>query len=102
MSNYPDKNLQRVSSLTETQKIKGLEKARQANIRDVIAQVYNALVEKGYNPVSQLVGYILSGDPTYITGHNNARNIIGRIQRDELLEEVINFYLTTLAANVNE
>ena len=55
--------------------------------------MYNALKEKGYNPISQIVGYILSGDPTYITSHNNARSIIRKLERDELLEEVVREYL---------
>lgn len=61
--------------------------------RQIINQVYNALKEKGYNPISQLVGYILSEDPTYITTHNNARSLICRIDRDELLQELLMSYL---------
>lgn len=64
-----------------------------ADVREVLTQVYTALNEKGYNPVNQIVGYLLSGDPTYVTGYKNARNLIGRIERDELLEEILNFYL---------
>lgn len=60
---------------------------------DVIDQVYHALLEKGYNPVNQIVGYILSGDPTYITGYKNARTIMSKLERDELLEEFVNYYL---------
>ena len=56
--------------------------------REILREVYEALVEKGYNPINQLVGYILSGDPTYITSHNNARNKIRTIERDELLEKI--------------
>ena len=55
--------------------------------------VYKALKEKGYNPINQIVGYILSGDPTYITNHMNARSIIRRLERDEILEEILRFYL---------
>ncbi|MCL2702092.1 MAG: IreB family regulatory phosphoprotein [Defluviitaleaceae bacterium] len=66
---------------------------RKQNARDVIMQVYEALEEKGYNPINQLTGYILSGDPTYITSSRDARKIIGRVERDELLEELLNFYL---------
>jgi uncharacterized protein (UPF0297 family) len=55
--------------------------------------VYEALQQKGYNPISQIVGYIMSGDPTYITSHNNARSLIRKIERDELLEELVRFYL---------
>ncbi len=61
--------------------------------REIILTVYNALKEKGYNPISQIVGYILSGDPTYITSHNNARSIIRKLERDELLEELVREYL---------
>lgn len=61
--------------------------------REVIMTVYQALKEKGYNPINQIVGYILSGDPTYITSHNNARSVIRRLERDELLEEIVRYYL---------
>ncbi len=60
---------------------------------DVLRKVYAALKEKGYSPIEQIVGYLLSGDPTYITSHNGARNLIRRLERDELLEEVIQAYL---------
>ena len=56
-------------------------------------KVYQALVEKGYNPINQMVGYILSGDPTYITSHNNARNLIRQLERDELLEKMVRNYI---------
>ena len=59
----------------------------------VILEVYAALKEKGYNPISQIVGYIMSGDPTYITSHNGARSLIRRLERDELLEELVKNYL---------
>jgi len=59
----------------------------------ILDEVYKALVEKGYNPISQIVGYILSGDPTYITSYNNARSIIRQIERDEILEELLKKYL---------
>ena len=77
----------------ETQRITCIDKCDNLSAKSVLLQVHNALREKGYNPVNQIVGYILSGDPTYITGHNNARSIIGKLERDELLEEVITFYL---------
>ncbi|MBR6509213.1 MAG: IreB family regulatory phosphoprotein [Clostridia bacterium] len=63
-------------------------------IRNVLMLVYDALKEKGYNPINQIVGYILSEDPTYITTHNNARNLIKRIDRDVLLKSLIKYYLT--------
>ncbi len=61
--------------------------------RDILHQVYNALIEKGYNPINQLVGYLLSGDPAYITSHGNARSLIRRLERDEILEELVKNYL---------
>ena len=61
--------------------------------RDILHQVYDALVEKGYNPINQLVGYLLSGDPAYITSFGNARNLIRRLERDEILEELVKSYL---------
>lgn len=63
------------------------------NTRDILTTVYDSLREKGYNPVSQIVGYILSEDPTYITNYNNARNLICRLDRDELLQELVTSYL---------
>ena len=61
--------------------------------REILTQVYDALREKGYNPVSQIVGYLLSGDPAYITGHRNARSLIRRVEKGELLEELVQSYL---------
>ncbi len=63
-------------------------------VRRIMLVVYNALKEKGYNPVNQIVGYILSEDPTYITTHNNARNLIRKIDRDTLLQYLVKYYLT--------
>ena len=63
------------------------------NIKKVLTQVYDALQEKGYNPINQLVGYILSEDPTYITTHNNARNLIRRVDRFELLQILLRDYI---------
>ncbi|MBR3153065.1 MAG: IreB family regulatory phosphoprotein [Clostridia bacterium] len=60
---------------------------------EVMKKVYGALVEKGYNPINQIVGYILSGDPTYITSYNNARNLIRSVERDELLEKMVKKYI---------
>ena len=62
-------------------------------IHEIVQQVYDALKEKGYNPVNQIVGYIMSGDPTYITSHNNARSLIMKVERDELVEEVLKTYI---------
>lgn len=61
--------------------------------RVILLQVYAALKEKGYNPINQMVGYLLSGDPAYITNHKNARSLIRRLERDELLEELVKAYL---------
>lgn len=62
-------------------------------VKDVIKVVYQALSEKGYNPVNQIVGYIMSGDPTYITSHLNARSLVMKVERDELVEEVLKEYI---------
>ena len=61
--------------------------------REILKEVYEALSEKGYNPVNQIVGYILSGDPTYITSHKGARNLIRQVERDELLEKMVFYYI---------
>lgn len=63
------------------------------DVSQVLEQVYVALTEKGYNPVSQIVGYIMSGDPTYITSHKNARSLIMKVERDEILEELLSVYI---------
>ena len=70
-----------------------LEKNQEIDTKKVLKEVYEALVDKGYNPINQIVGYILSGDPTYITSHNNARNKIRCIERDELLEKLVKYYI---------
>ena len=77
--------------MSETMKFDGLNK----NVlpRKIIMEVYQSLKEKGYNPISQFVGYVMSGDPTYITSHNNARSLIMKLERDELLEELFKEYL---------
>jgi len=62
---------------------------------EVLEQVYVALSEKGYNPVNQIVGYIMSGDPTYITSHKGARSLIMKVERDEILEELMSVYIDT-------
>lgn len=71
----------------------GTEKGVQKTTLDILGTVYDALEEKGYNAIDQMVGYILSGDPSYITGHNNARNLIRHIERDDLVEELLHSYL---------
>ena len=66
---------------------------REDIMKDILTEVFDALKEKGYNPINQIVGYILSEDPTYITTHNNARSLIRKIDRDELLSELVKSYL---------
>lgn len=66
---------------------------QEREIRQIILTVYNALKAKGYNPINQLVGYILSEDPTYITTHNNARNLIRKVDRDVLLQTLVKYYI---------
>jgi uncharacterized protein (UPF0297 family) len=70
-----------------------VEKAPQMGVKQIMEVVYGALQEKGYNPVNQIVGYVMSGDPTYITSHKNARSLIMKIERDELLEEILKQYI---------
>ncbi len=70
-----------------------VEREKNFEAREILQKVYEALVEKGYNPINQIVGYILSGDPTYITSHNEARNLIRKIERDELLEKMVKEYI---------
>ena len=70
-----------------------LKDDREEATRQTLVAVYDALVEKGYNPINQIVGYILSEDPTYITTHNNARSLIRRLDRDELLQDLVKEYL---------
>lgn len=70
-----------------------LEKEKSIKTKETLKQVYDALAEKGYNPINQIVWYILSGDPTYITSYKDARNIIRQIERDELLEKMVEDYI---------
>ena len=76
----------------DTQKF-ALARNREQEIRDILLAVYEALTEKGYNPISQIVGYILSEDPTYITNYNNARALIVKVDRNELLQQIVKSYL---------
>ena len=76
----------------KTMKFK-VEKDESLDTEEIMKKVYQALVEKGYNPINQMVGYILSGDPTYITSHENARNLIRTVERDELLEKMVKKYI---------
>ncbi|MCI8393373.1 MAG: IreB family regulatory phosphoprotein [Clostridia bacterium] len=70
-----------------------VENENNIKYKELLKEVYKALDEKGYNPINQIVGYILSGDPTYITSHNDARNIIRKVERDELLEKMVRSYI---------
>lgn len=65
----------------------------EVQVKEIIASVYEAMTEKGYNPINQIVGYIMSGDPTYITSHKNARSLIMKVERDELVEELLRAYV---------
>jgi uncharacterized protein (UPF0297 family) len=78
--------------LSNTQYFKVQEGPR-VSVKETLRMVYQALSEKGYNPVSQIVGYIMSGDPTFITSHNNARSLIMQVERDEIVEELLREYI---------
>lgn len=77
----------------KTMRFSSVEKDSNDNARTILKEVYEALKDKGYNPINQIVGYILSGDPTYITSHNDARTKIRTIERDELLEKMVISYI---------
>ncbi|GHU62908.1 UPF0297 protein [Clostridia bacterium] len=81
-----------MSNIHHTQFFKALPE-KQIEVEDVLEKVYTALTEKGYNPISQIVGYVLSGDPTYITSHKSARSLIMKVERDEILEELMKYYI---------
>ena len=85
-----------MADLKNTQFI-DINQTKRISVSEVILRVYQALVESGYNPVNQIVGYIMSGDPTYITSHNNARSLIMKVERDELVEEVLKTYIENSA-----
>ena len=70
-------------------------KEQEYDVASILKDVYEALTEKGYNPVNQIVGYIMSGDPTYITSHKNARSLIMKVERDEILEVLFENYIDT-------
>ena len=83
-----------MQDLGNTQYFK-VETEPETGVKLVLSTVYEALTEKGYNPVNQIVGYIMSGDPTYITSHKNARSLIMKVERDELVEELLTEYIRT-------
>lgn len=82
-----------MNQMDHTQKFQFKTDDVEVSPRDVLIQVYAALEEKGYHPINQLVGYLLSGEPAYIPRHNNARNLIRKVERDEIIEELVRFYL---------
>ena len=86
------KGRDKMSNLNNTQFFK-VETGPQIQAKDILEIVYSALKEKGYNPVNQIVGYIMSGDPTYITSHNGARSLVMKVERDELVEEMLKAYI---------
>ena len=88
-----DKDVMKMGNMYDTRFLDLQENT--ADAAQVLEQVYVALTEKGYNPVNQIVGYIMSGDPTYITSHKNARSLIMKVERDELLEEMMAVYIDT-------
>ncbi|MBQ7175138.1 MAG: IreB family regulatory phosphoprotein [Lachnospiraceae bacterium] len=82
-----------MNSSGNTQILEHIKEVEQLNVSDVLEQVYGALIEKGYDPINQIVGYIMSGDPTYITSHKNARSLIMKVERDEIIEELMAAYV---------
>ena len=82
-----------MGDIRNTQYFKAVQEDKKLEVGEVLREVYEALTEKGYNPINQIVGYLLSEDPTYITNHNNARSLICKIDRDELMQELVQFYL---------
>ena len=86
------KGREQMNKISNTQFFQ-VENGPQIQAKDILEIVYQALREKGYNPVSQMVGYIMSGDPTYITSHNGARSLIMKMERDELVEEMLKTYI---------
>lgn len=80
------------NNFNETMRFKPQEE-KEVNIRDILTKVYEALEEKGYKPTNQIIGYLMSGDPTYITAYNDARKLIRQVDRDTILEEIINYYI---------
>ncbi|MGM8214202.1 IreB family regulatory phosphoprotein [Bacillaceae bacterium W0354] len=76
-----------------TMKFQFYDDSQEKRVNEILHSVYDSLEEKGYNPINQIVGYLLSGDPAYIPRHNDARNLIRKVERDEIIEEVVKFYL---------
>ncbi|MCC8126673.1 MAG: IreB family regulatory phosphoprotein [Clostridiales bacterium] len=85
-----------MDNIHNTQFFRAVQEENEMDVKQVLEQVYFALREKGYNPVNQIVGYIMSGDPTYITSYNGARSLIMKVERDEILEELMSVYIDTM------
>ena len=92
MPTMAKKGRDKMSNLGNTQYFK-VPQEQKLGVEEIFKQVYEALAEKGYNPVNQIVGYIMSGDPTYITSHKGARSTIMKVERDELVEELLKEYI---------
>ena len=92
MPTMAKKGRDKMSNLGNTQHFK-VPQEQKLGVEEIFKQVYEALAEKGYNPVNQIVGYIMSGDPTYITSYKNARSLIIKVERDELIEEAVKYYI---------
>ena len=84
-----------MGDMRNTQFFKTVQDDKKLEVSKVLEQVYRELTEKGYNPINQIVGYIMSGDPTYITSHKSARSLIMKVERDEILEELMKNYVET-------
>ena len=84
-----------MGDISNTQYFKAVQDEKKMQVSRVLHDVYEALIENGYNPINQIVGYIMSGDPTYITSHKSARSLIMKVERDEILEELMENYIET-------
>lgn len=82
-----------MSSFDQTMKFNSPDESMEQEVKQVMLQVHASLEEKGYNPINQIVGYLLSGDPAYIPRHKDARNKIRKLERDEIIEELVKFYI---------
>ena len=82
-----------MGDISNTQYFKAVQEEKKLEVSQVLREVYEALAEKGYNPTNQIVGYIMSGDPTYITSYNGARSLVMKVERDELVEELLKAYI---------
>ncbi|QKS70798.1 IreB family regulatory phosphoprotein [Paenalkalicoccus suaedae] len=83
-----------MSSIDKTMKFSFHDDDMEKHVKEVLMKVYGSLEDKGYNPINQIVGYLLSGDPAYIPRHNDARSLIRKIERDEIIEELVRSYLS--------